>query len=66
MGKGFMAPSVDDLGLQRALNASEARLIYVAVTRARHLLDTEGIAWIDATERPWPTPAGTARWPAGR
>lgn len=45
-----MAPSVDDDGLQRALNSSEARLIYVAVTRARHQLDTEGIAWIDAYE----------------
>ncbi|WP_432079350.1 UvrD-helicase domain-containing protein [Streptomyces sp. YPW6] len=51
IGKGFMAPSVDDHGLQRALNASEARLIYVAVTRARHQLDTEGIAWIDAYEK---------------
>ncbi|MGK5544979.1 UvrD-helicase domain-containing protein [Streptomyces sp. URMC 127] len=51
IGKGFMAPSVDDHGLQRALNASEARLIYVAVTRARHLLDTEGIAWIDEYEK---------------
>ncbi|WP_282698088.1 UvrD-helicase domain-containing protein [Streptomyces sp. CC208A] len=51
IGKGFMAPSVDDHGLQRALNASEARLIYVAVTRARHQLDTEGIAWIDSYEK---------------
>ncbi|PGH48129.1 UvrD-helicase domain-containing protein [Streptomyces sp. Ru87] len=50
IGKGFMAPSVDDDGLQRALNLSEARLVYVAVTRARHQLDTEGIAWIDAYE----------------
>lgn len=51
IGKGFMAPSVDDHGLQRALNASEARLIHVAVTHARHLLDTEGIAWIDEYEK---------------
>ncbi|MFE2675720.1 UvrD-helicase domain-containing protein [Streptomyces hygroscopicus] len=58
IGKGFMAPSVDDHGLQRALNASEARLIYVAVTRARHLLDTEGIAWIDEYEK---TMAATGR-----
>ncbi|WP_455362132.1 UvrD-helicase domain-containing protein [Streptomyces sp. SYSU K21746] len=58
IGKGFMAPSVDDHGLQRALNASEARLIYVAVTRARHLLDTEGIAWIDEYEK---TMAGAGR-----
>ncbi|MFK4214037.1 UvrD-helicase domain-containing protein [Streptomyces sp. NPDC030920] len=58
IGKGFMAPSVDDLGLQRTLHASEARLIYVAVTRARHLLDTEGIAWIDEYEK---TMAGAGR-----
>ncbi|MCQ0003185.1 UvrD-helicase domain-containing protein [Streptomyces sudanensis] len=58
IGKGFTAPPVDDLGLQRALNASEARLIYVAVTRARHRLDTEGIAWIDAYEK---TMADTGR-----
>ncbi|MFI1866938.1 UvrD-helicase domain-containing protein [Streptomyces jumonjinensis] len=50
IGKGFMAPAVDDEGLQRVLNSSEARLIYVAVTRARQLLDTDGIAWIDAYE----------------
>ncbi|MGW8847970.1 UvrD-helicase domain-containing protein [Streptomyces xiamenensis] len=58
IGKGFMAPSVDDHGLQRSLNASEARLVYVAVTRARHLLDTEGIAWIDEYEK---TMAGAGR-----
>ncbi|MEV7417734.1 UvrD-helicase domain-containing protein [Streptomyces sp. NPDC089919] len=51
IGKGFMAPQVDDHGLQRPLNASEARLIYVAVTRSRHLLDPEGIAWIDEYEK---------------
>ncbi|WP_315903476.1 UvrD-helicase domain-containing protein [Streptomyces violarus] len=50
IGKGFMAPSVDDDGLQRSLNSSEARLIYVAVTRARHELDIDGISWIDAYE----------------
>ncbi|MFE4594386.1 ATP-binding domain-containing protein [Streptomyces laurentii] len=58
IGRGFMAPSVDDEGLQRALNVSEARLIYVAITRARHLLDTEGIAWIDEYEK---TAAGAGR-----
>ncbi|MGW0820801.1 UvrD-helicase domain-containing protein [Streptomyces sp. NPDC002845] len=50
ISKGFQAPSVDDDGLQRSLIPSEARLIYVAVTRARHQLDTEGIAWIDEYE----------------
>ncbi|WP_310728292.1 UvrD-helicase domain-containing protein [Streptomyces sp. N2A] len=51
IGQGFEAPPVDDDGLQRTLSTSEARLIYVAVTRARHLLDTEGLAWIDTYER---------------
>ncbi|MFD7626766.1 UvrD-helicase domain-containing protein [Streptomyces sp. NPDC059851] len=50
IGKGFMAPSVDDEGLQRPLSQAEARLIYVAVTRARQLLDPDGIAWIDDYE----------------
>jgi hypothetical protein len=50
IGNGFAAPSVDDHGLPRLLNASEARLIYVAVTRAREQLDTEGIEWIDEYE----------------
>ncbi|GGR53066.1 UvrD-helicase domain-containing protein [Streptomyces netropsis] len=50
IGEGFMAPSVDDDGLQRAMNVSEARLIYVAVSRARLQLDNEGITWIDEYE----------------
>ncbi|MFJ6729568.1 UvrD-helicase domain-containing protein [Streptomyces sp. NPDC091281] len=50
IGKGFVAPSVDDDGLQRSLNSGEARLIYVAVTRARHALDIDAIGWIDAYE----------------
>ncbi|MCX5016709.1 UvrD-helicase domain-containing protein [Streptomyces sp. NBC_00555] len=57
IGKGFLAPPVDDHGLQRPLNPSEARLIYVAVTRAGHLLDTEGISWIDGYETTMNTPA---------
>jgi hypothetical protein len=51
IGSGFDAPSVDDEGTQRPLRAAEARLIYVAVTRARHRLDLTGLAWIDEYEK---------------
>jgi hypothetical protein len=51
VGDGFTAPSVDDEGMQRRLNPSEARLIYVAVTRARHHLDPAGITWVDGYEK---------------
>jgi hypothetical protein len=50
IGKGFTAPPLDHLGRQQALHPAEARLIYVAVSRARHDLDPEGIAWIDEYE----------------
>jgi hypothetical protein len=51
IGSGFGAPSVDDEGEQRALQPAEARLIYVAVTRARRELDLKGLAWIDDYEK---------------
>ncbi|MFF5229307.1 UvrD-helicase domain-containing protein [Dactylosporangium sp. NPDC000521] len=51
VGDGFMAPPVDDQGMQRPLRPSEARLIYVAVTRARHHLDPAGLTWIDDYEQ---------------
>ncbi|MGH3693138.1 MAG: UvrD-helicase domain-containing protein [Pseudonocardiaceae bacterium] len=51
IGEGFAAPQMDDEGMQRELNPAEARLVYVAVSRARHLLDLEGIAWIDDYEK---------------
>jgi superfamily I DNA/RNA helicase len=51
IGDGFAPPSVDDEGIQRALRPSEARLIYVAVTRAREHLDPSGITWIDGYEK---------------
>jgi hypothetical protein len=50
IGPGFAPPSADDDGLRRPLNPAEARLIYVAVTRARDLLDPTGIAWADDYE----------------
>ncbi|GAB2873320.1 UvrD-helicase domain-containing protein [Streptomyces mayteni] len=51
IGEGFASPSVDDEGMQRPLHVAEARLIYVAVTRAQRLLDPQGVAWIDAYEK---------------
>ncbi|MBT2392141.1 hypothetical protein J7E87_22590 [Streptomyces sp. ISL-1] len=39
IGKSFTAPLFDEDGIQRLLRADEARLVYVAVTRARRLLD---------------------------
>lgn len=51
IGKGFTAPSVDDDGMQRGLAPAEARLIYVAVSRARRLLDLTGVDWVDEYEK---------------
>jgi UvrD-like helicase C-terminal domain len=51
IGGGFTDPSVDDEGSQRGIPPAEARLIYVAVTRARRLLDLTGIAWVDEYEK---------------
>ncbi|MFD5123628.1 UvrD-helicase domain-containing protein [Streptomyces sp. NPDC058385] len=51
IGQGFTAPLQDGDGIQQPLRADEARLVYVAVTRARQVLDPSGIAWIDAFEQ---------------
>ncbi|MEY9906098.1 hypothetical protein ABIA35_002315 [Catenulispora sp. MAP12-49] len=51
IGAGFHAPSFDENGLQRPLRADEARLIYVAVTRARHVLDQSSLSWIGDYEK---------------
>jgi hypothetical protein len=51
IGKGFTPPPLDHAGRQLSLHPAEARLIYVAVSRARHDLDPEGIAWIDEYEK---------------
>jgi hypothetical protein len=57
IGPGFEPPPVDDDGRQRPLSPAEARLIYVAVTRARELLDPAGIAWADEYEEALGEPA---------
>jgi hypothetical protein len=63
IGPGFADPSVDDHGVQRRLNPAEARLVYVAVSRAREVLDPEGIIWIDSYEKSAADTPGTV---AGR
>jgi superfamily I DNA/RNA helicase len=51
VGAGFVAPSADDNGIPRRLNPAEARLIYVAVTRAKRTLDIANLAWADDYEK---------------
>jgi AAA domain/UvrD-like helicase C-terminal domain len=51
IGPGFGPPSVDDDGIQHRLGLEEARLIYVAVTRAKRTLDAAGLAWADDYEK---------------
>lgn len=51
IGAGFVAPSADDNGIPRRLNPAEARLIYVAVTRAKRALDIASLAWADDYEK---------------
>jgi superfamily I DNA/RNA helicase len=60
IGAGFEPPASGHGGARPPLSAAEARLIYVAVSRARLLLDPAGIAWIDDYENALSagTPAG--------
>ena len=51
IGAGFHAPAFDETGLQRPLRLDEARLIYVAVTRARRILDQSSLSWIGEYEK---------------
>lgn len=51
IGDGFQPPGADPLGGQRLLSPAEARLIYVATTRARHTLDNHGVAWLEDYEQ---------------
>lgn len=61
IGPGFGPPPADDDGTPRRLGPEEARLIYVAVTRAKQRLDVEGLTWADAYEDA--TKPGRARMP---
>jgi hypothetical protein len=50
IGPGFGPPSAGEDKIQPPLSLEEARLIYVAVTRARYTLDLHGLAWADDYE----------------
>lgn len=50
IGDGF-TPVDEHAAAARGLHAAEARLAYVAVTRARRLLDTTGLTWAEAQLR---------------
>ncbi|MCZ4103318.1 UvrD-helicase domain-containing protein [Streptomyces sp. H39-C1] len=45
IGEDFPAPESDALGRPGRITTTEARLAYVAVTRARHQLDIGGLSW---------------------
>jgi superfamily I DNA/RNA helicase len=51
IGPGFGPPAVGDGQKQPRLSLEEARLIYVAVTRAKRTLDISGLAWADNYEK---------------
>lgn len=50
IGEGFACPPKDDDGVQLPMLTAEARLAYVAVTRARHGLDIDALDWLDSYE----------------
>lgn len=56
IGPGFEPPA-DDHGSQSRISLEEARLIYVAVTRARRTLDISGLAWAGCHEQAIARPA---------
>jgi hypothetical protein len=51
IGDGFHSPAFTEDGTQRPLRKDEARLIYVAVTRARNVLDRATLSWIGDYEK---------------
>lgn len=51
IGPGFGPPPAGEDQKQPRLSLAEARLIYVAVTRAKRTLDTSGLAWADDYEK---------------
>jgi hypothetical protein len=49
VGRDFRRPRTDPDGTPGPVDRAEAMLAYVAVTRARDVLDRGGLAWIDET-----------------
>jgi len=58
IGPGFGPPLAEEGQEQRRLSLEEARLIYVAVTRAKRALDVSGLEWADAYEKAIAAPKG--------
>ncbi|OSZ59870.1 DNA helicase [Streptomyces pharetrae CZA14] len=61
IGGDFTPPEEDELGRPGRIALNEARLAYVAITRARHQLDIGGLAWIN--EHPQGDPSSHAKPP---
>ena len=51
IGPGFHPPVADHNDVPQPIRLDEARLAYVAVTRASDILDTEGLSWLDEHEK---------------
>lgn len=66
IGPGFGVPIAEPGQQQRRLSLEEARLIYVAVTRARRELDVTGLAWAGAYEKAITPPSGPLWRPVTR
>lgn len=66
IGEDFYPPKNDDDGTPGDPDAGELRLAYVAVTRARLVLDRGSLRWLDtyAPQTPIPGPEGNADSPA--
>jgi hypothetical protein len=56
IGEDFYPPKIDEDGNQREAEPGELRLAYVAVTRARLVLDRGSLRWLDAYRRQLPLP----------
>jgi hypothetical protein len=57
IGEDFYPPKIDETGEQKEAEPGELRLAYVAVTRARLVLDRGSLRWLDAYRRQLPIPA---------
>jgi hypothetical protein len=66
IGEDFYPPKIDEDGEQKEADPSELRLAYVAVTRARLVLDRGSLRWLDtyAPSMPIPAPEIDAERPA--
>lgn len=66
IGEDFYPPKLDEDGQQREADPGELRLAYVAVTRARLILDRGSLRWLDAyaPQSPIPGPQRAADSPA--